>query len=167
MSSRAQAKADRIVSLLQGVAKLDKDAALTQLAVKVRSVMASNADPFAKVKGMIQEMVEKLVKEAQEEAEKKAFCDKEMSETKAKMEDKQDEVDDLNTSKDKFEAKIAKLTEAIATLESELQEIAAAQKKANEIRDAEKKAWATAKSDFEQGLEGVQMALQVLRDYYA
>jgi hypothetical protein len=116
---------------------------------------------------MIQEMIEKLVKEAEEEAGHKAFCDKEMSETKAKMEDKQGEVDDLNTSKDKFEAKIAKLTESIATLEAELADIAAAQKTANEMRAEEKAAWTDGKSDFEQGLEGVQMALQVLRDYYA
>ncbi len=31
----------------------------------------------------------------------KAFCDKEMSETKAKREDKQSELDDLNTKIDK------------------------------------------------------------------
>merc|ERR1719482_1770071 len=167
MSSRAQAKADRIVSLLQGVAKLDKDAALTQLALRVRSLMQSENDPFAKVKGMIQSMVEKLIKEAQEEAEKKAFCDEEMSETKAKREDKEDEVDDLKTKVDKFAAKIAKLTEETATLESELADMAAAQAKADKMRQEEKDAWATAKSDFEQGLEGVQMALQVLRDYYA
>merc|ERR1719324_332770 len=111
---------------------------------------------------MIQEMVEKLIKEAKEEAEHKAFCDEEMSETKAKMEDKQSEVDDLNTDKDKFEAKIAKLTEAIATLEAELADIAAAQKKADEMRAQEKEAWGVAKADFEQGLGGVQMALQVL-----
>merc|ERR1719473_743724 len=145
-------KADKVVELLQQVAKESKAKELSQLALRVRATVASSSgnDPFAKVKDMLQEMVEKLVKEAQEEAEKKAFCDKEMSETKAKMEDKQDEVDDLNTSKDKFEAKIAKLTEAIATLESELQEIAAAQKKADEIRSNEKAAWTTAKSDFEQ-----------------
>jgi len=52
-------------------------------------------------------------------------------------------------------------------LEKELGEIAAEQKTADEIRASEKAAWAEAKSDFEQGLEGVQMALQVLRDYYA
>merc|ERR1719393_631316 len=38
---------------------------------------------------------------------------------------------------------------------------------ADETRMAEKEAWGAAKSDFEQGLEGVQMALEVLRDYYA
>merc|ERR1719146_224569 len=114
------------------------------------------ADPFAKVKGMIQEMMEKLLAEAKEEADKKA-----------KRDDKQGEVDDLNTKIDKAAAKIAKLKEEVGVLEKELGEIAAEQKTADEIRASEKAAWAEAKSDFEQGLEGVQMALQVLRDYYA
>merc|ERR1719199_1279348 len=140
---------------------------LAQLAVRVRAAVLVGADPFAKVKGMIQEMIEKLVAEAKEEAGKKAFCDKEMAETKAKMEDKQGEVDDLTTKIDKAAAKIAKLKEEVSVLEKELGEIAAEQKVANEIRANEKAAWAEAKSDFEQGLEGVQMALQVLRDYYA
>merc|ERR1719478_1086090 len=101
------------------------------LAVHIRASIATDADPFGKVKGMIQEMIEKLVKEAAEEAEHKAFCDKEMSETKAKMEDKQGEVDDLST-------KIEKLKEEVATLEKELMKIADEQKVANEMREAEK-----------------------------
>merc|ERR1719482_1066141 len=95
---------------------------------------------------MIQEMIEKLVADAQKEASHKAFCDKEMSETTSK---------------------IAKLKEEIATLQSELAEIAAAQKKADEMRAEEAAAWAEAKADYESGVEGVGMALQVLRDYYA
>merc|ERR1719484_402096 len=141
--------------------------ALAQLAVRVRSEVMLGADPFAKVKQMIQEMMEKLLAEAKEEAGKKAFCDKEMAETKAKRDDKQGEVDDLTTKIDKAAAKIAKLKEEVSVLEKELGEIAAEQKTADEIRASEKAAWAEAKSDFEQGLEGVQMALQVLRDYYA
>merc|ERR550537_2150194 len=35
------------------------------------------------------------------------------------------------------------------------------------MRAEQKAAWTAAKADFESGLEGVQMALQVLRDYYA
>jgi hypothetical protein len=167
MRMRTRQVQDRVVSLLQGLADDTKVRALTQLAVRVRSEMLTNADPFAKVKGMIQEMIEKLVAEAQEEAGKKEFCDKEMSETKAKMEDKQGEVDDLNTKIDASVAKIAKLKEEIALLAKELTEIAAEQKGANEMRQSEKDAWASAKADFESGLEGVQMALQVLRDYYA
>merc|ERR1719504_625740 len=97
--------------------------ALAQLAVRVRSEVMLGADPFAKVKQMIQEMMEKLLAEAKEEAGKKAFCDKEMADTKAKREDKQDEVDDLTTKIDKAAAKIAKLKESISALEKELGEI--------------------------------------------
>merc|ERR1719324_1562494 len=158
---------NRVVTLLQSLAQETQVRALSQLAVHIRSEMLTSADPFAKVKGMIQEMIEKLVAEAKEEADHKAFCDKEMSETKAKMEDKQEEVDDLTTKIDKSAAKVAKLKEEIATLEQELMKIADEQKVANEMRESEKAAWESAKADFESGLEGVQMALQVLRDYYA
>merc|ERR1719379_2251212 len=72
---------NRIVTLLQSLAQETQVRALSQLAVHIRSEMLTSADPFAKVKGMIQEMIEKLVAEAQEEADHKAFCDKEMSET--------------------------------------------------------------------------------------
>jgi hypothetical protein len=102
---------NRVVALLQSLAQETQVRALSQLAVHIRSEMLTSADPFAKVKGMIQEMIEKLVTEAQEEAGHKAFCDKEMSETKAKMEDKQGEVDDLTTKIDKSAAKVAKLKE--------------------------------------------------------
>merc|ERR1719389_1064704 len=124
-------------------------------------------DPFAKIKGLISEMIEKLEAEAAKEAAHKAFCDKEMSETKAKKEDKETELDDLSTKIDKATSKIAKLKEEVATLEKELGEITAAQKKATELRQEQAAAWAAAKADYEEGLEGVGMALQVLRDYYA
>jgi hypothetical protein len=158
---------DRVVSMIQGLAKETQVPALAQLALRIRSLSMLSADPFAKVKGMIQEMIEKLVKEAEEEAGHKAFCDKEMAETEAKKADKEEEVEDLNTKIDRAAAKIAKLKETIALLEEELGKIAAEQKSADETRAAEKEAWGAAKTDFEQGLEGVQMALEVLRDYYA
>jgi len=165
--TKAREIKDRIVAMIQSLAKETHVPALTQLAVRIRSSMMFGADPFAKVKGMIQEMIEKLMSEAKEEAEKKAFCDKEMAETEAKKADKEEEHEDLSTKIDRAAAKIAKLKEEIALLEEELGKIAAEQKTATETRQAEKEAWGIAKADFEQGLEGIQMALEVLRDYYA
>merc|ERR1719407_28518 len=90
-----------------------------------------------------------------------------MKETKAKKEEKESDLDTLGTKIDKATSKIAKLKEEIATLEAELLAIAEAQKKADEIRAEEAAAWKEAKADYESGVEGVGMALQVLRDYYA
>merc|ERR1740138_335451 len=72
--------AERSYSFLQ----LEVRSRVSSKAQRVQSAMLTSADPFAKVKGMIQEMIEKLVADAQKEASHKAFCDKEMSETKAK-----------------------------------------------------------------------------------
>jgi len=167
MHMKEETTRDRIVAALSAAGKATGARALVQLSERVRSEMLFGNDPFAKVKGMIQEMMEKLIQEAQEEAEKKAFCDKEMSESEAKRDDKQDEVDDLNTKIDKSTARIAKLQENVVTLEEELAQIQGEQKTATEMREKEKAAFTAAKADFEQGLGGVQMALEVLRDYYA
>merc|ERR1719185_7073 len=112
-------------------------------------------------------MIEKLVEEAGKEAEHKAYCDKEMGETKVKKVDKTEEVEDLQVKIDKATSKIAKLKQDINTLMQELAKIAEEQQTADKIRAEEKAAWEAAEADFSSGLEGVGMALQVLRDYYA
>jgi len=160
---------EQVVSLLQSLGKREGDVALGQLALRIRAAtqMASGADPFAKVKGMISEMIDKLVQQAAEEASHKAFCDKEMSESKAKIEDHTSTIEKFTTRKDKATAAIEKLTEEIATLQSELATIAKQQAEMDKMRADEKAAWAEAKKDFEDGIEGLTMALQILRDYYA
>merc|ERR1719321_488822 len=165
VGARAKQAKDDVLNLIQGLAKNDK--AMSLLAQRVEAASMMGEDPFAKIKGLIQEMIEKLEEEAAKEAAHKAFCDKEMKETKAKKEDKESELEDLTTKIDKATAKIAKLTEEIATLEEELGAIAKAQQEADKIRMEEKEAWEAAKADYESGIEGVGMALKVLRDYYA
>merc|ERR1719441_63070 len=107
---------------------------ISLLAQRVEAASMMGEDPFAKIKGLISEMIEKLESDAAKEASHKAFCDKEMKETKAKKEEKESDLDTLGTKIDKATAKIAKLKEEIATLEAELLAIAKAQAEAYEIR---------------------------------
>merc|ERR1719247_1660905 len=174
MATKAQTRAmarimeqrDAVLAQVQRIAQ-DGSTEMVQLAQRLRMVSLMDADPFAKIKDMIQEMIEKLVAEAEKEAEHKAYCDKEMGETKVKKEDKSGEVEDLQVKIDKATSKIAKLKQDINTLMQELAKIAEEQQTADKIRAEEKGAWESAEADFSSGLEGVGMALQVLRDYYA
>merc|ERR1719213_498968 len=127
----------------------------------------NGADIFAKVKGLISNMIEKLLKEAEEDATEKAFCDKEMAETNQKKADKEAAIEKLSTQIDSMTAKSSKLKEEVATLEKELAALAKAQAEMDKLRAEEKAAYDTNSAEMEKGIEGVQLALKVLNDYYA
>merc|ERR1719326_2082928 len=109
--------------------------------MRIRSVMrhgaSSGDDPFAKVKGLIKDMIERLLDEAHAEATHKAYCDEEMAETKTKMGDLQETMDKLNTQIDSQTAAIAKLKEDVGTLQAELAELAKSQAEMDKIRQEE------------------------------
>merc|ERR1719237_1557802 len=84
-------------------------------------------DPFAKIKGLVQDMIEKLEKEAEADATHKAFCDKELAETNEKKADKTTEIEKLSTQIDKMSARSSQLKEEIAALEKALSELASSQ----------------------------------------
>merc|ERR1712224_56866 len=91
--------------------------ALAQLASRMASAIRLNHgdDVFAKIKGMISDMIEKLEQEAAEAAELKQWCDKEIGEATAKKEDATAEFEKLTTSIDSKSAKSKKLKEEVAT----------------------------------------------------
>merc|ERR1719420_2324429 len=97
---RAKQAKDDVLNLIQGLADKMADKQMSLLASRVEAASMLGADPFAKIKGLISEMIEKLEEEAAKEAAHKAFCDKEMKETKAKKENKETDLDDLSTKKE-------------------------------------------------------------------
>merc|ERR1719217_1972777 len=90
-----------------------------------------------------------------------------MSETKAKKDELNTEIKELSTKIDKMTAQSAKLKEEVAVLTKELAELEASQAEMDKVRADEKAAYDKNKPEMEQGLEGIKLALKVLRDYYA
>jgi len=164
-------KGNKIVHVLKDLASAQHSTALSQLASRVQSAIrlgnSAGDDPFAKVKQLITDMLAKLTKEAEEAATQKAFCDKEMAETKAKREDKTAEVEKLSTRVEQKEAKSAKLKEEVATLQKELAELASTQSKMDEIRGEEQADYKVTQPELEKAVAGIQLALKTLKDYYA
>jgi len=170
MQTRADLANSEVITLVKKLAHDHHSAALAQLASRI-SVIArygskNGGDPFAKVKGLIGEMITKLEKEAEAEATEKAYCDEEMAKTEAKKSELDDDIAKLTNSIDKAAARSASLKEEVVELEKELATIAKEQAEMNEIRAEENGNYKVAKAELEQGLGGVRKALGVLRDYY-
>merc|ERR1719324_1276519 len=126
----------------------------------------ASSDPFVKIRGLIEDMIEKLLKEAQEEASQKAFCDEEMGKSKKSQAEKTATIEKLQTRIDGATATIAELTEAVKTLEAEVAEIDAAQAEATKIRTKENEEYAQASKDFKDSAEAVARAIEVLKSFY-
>merc|ERR1719324_249704 len=133
----------------------------------IRAGSRNGEDIFAKVKGLIADMIEKLLKEGEADATEKAFCDKELAETEAKKADKEATIEKLSTQMDSMTAKSAKLKEEVAELEAELAALAKTQAEADKLRSEEKSAFDTNSAEMEKGLEGIKKALGVLNEYYS
>merc|ERR1719375_366478 len=80
------------------------------------------ADPFVKIRGMIEDMIAKLLEEAAAEATQKAFCDKEIGESKKVKGDKEGKLDKVNARLEKSQSATATLTEDVSKLSAEVAE---------------------------------------------
>merc|ERR1719183_3365741 len=159
------------VRFIRDLARKENSVALAQLASQMSSAVrfseSSGADPFAKVKGLIADMISKLEDDAKGDASHKAYCDKETSEANAKKDDRNALISKLSTSIDSSTAKSAKLKEEVGSLNKQLAELAASQAEMDKIRSEEKALYDKNHAEMKQGIDGVQKALQVLKDYYA
>merc|ERR1719240_1018894 len=127
---------------------------------------AASSDPFVKIRGLIEDMIEKLLKEAQEEASQKAFCDEEMGKSKKSQAEKTATIEKLQTRIDGATATIAELTEAVKTLGAEIADSDKAQEEATKIRHPENVENTKAIKEFRESADAVVAAMGVLKSFY-
>merc|ERR1719453_882169 len=91
--------------------------ALTALATQI------GGDPLAKVKKLIQELIERLLTQAANEANQKGWCDKSTADATQKREYASSAVGDLNAKMAKLEALSAKLGEELSEVADEVKQL--------------------------------------------
>merc|ERR1719359_2534963 len=158
LSSSADLAKSEAVRFIRDLARKNKSPLLAQLASRMNSAIklgvAAGDDPFAKVEGLIKDMIATLEAEAEADATQKAYCDKELGENNAKRDDLQAEHDKLSTKIAQDNAASAKLKEEVATLQSELAAMAKARAEADKLRVEEKAAYEKNSAEMALGIEG-------------
>jgi len=124
------------------------------------------ADPFAKVKKMIDDMITRLLEEAHADADHEGFCDTEVGKSKITRAKLSKDIDSLSAAIEEGKATIMALTEEIATLSKEVSDLDASMTEATKMRTAEKKKNAATVSDASAAETAVAAATAVLKKFY-
>jgi len=170
LQTRADLANAEVVTLVKKLARDCHSAALAQLASRIQGVLqygaGLTADPLAKVRTMIEELISKLEAEAGGEATEKAYCDEQLAKTEEKKGELSHEVSKITAKIDQAAAKSAGLKGDVRELQADLASLAKQTVELDKIRRDEHAAYVQAKAELEQGLEGVRRALGILREYY-
>jgi len=159
-----------VVQRVRDLARKQNSPVMSQLASRMSSAVklgTSESDVFAKIKGLVSDMIAKLEDEAEKDATEAAYCEKETTETTEKKTTNEEEISKLTTKIDQSVARSAKLKQEVATLQEELAELAKSQAEMGKLRSEEKAIFVKTEADLKMGIGGVQKALKVLNDYYS
>jgi len=159
-SSDPDAAKNAVVELLHSQGNKLHSTLLIGLANQIK------ADPFAKVKKLIQDLIERLLQEAADEANQKGWCDKATADAEQKRTYSVEKVADLNARSAELEATINKLVEQLDVLGVEIPELELAQEDATAMRKEEHAENQAAVMEAEAGLEAVNEAIDILDKFY-
>merc|ERR1719174_1344553 len=125
------------------------------------------ADPFAKVKKLIDDMITRLLEEANADAEKEGWCDTEMGKSKVTRNKLSEEIDGLDAAIEDGKGTIMKLTQELADLADEIKDLDAQMGEATQLRTEEKAKNKATIEDAQGAQKAVAAATAVLKDFYA
>jgi chromosome segregation ATPase len=149
------------VDVLMTAAKKLHAPELSALAMQMR------ADPFAKIKKLIQGLIERLVKEAAEEATQKGFCDTEMGKARHSRDQSVGKVEETSSAIKQGEASRKKLTMKIERLGQEVSDLRDDLKAETNTRQAEKAENEETLASAQEGKVAVKQAIKIMKEHYA
>eukprot|EP00421_Protoceratium_reticulatum_P017994 CAMPEP_0168379670 /NCGR_PEP_ID=MMETSP0228-20121227/11965_1 /TAXON_ID=133427 /ORGANISM="Protoceratium reticulatum, Strain CCCM 535 (=CCMP 1889)" /LENGTH=753 /DNA_ID=CAMNT_0008392713 /DNA_START=56 /DNA_END=2317 /DNA_ORIENTATION=- len=137
-----------------------KSPLLSSLATRI------SEDPFAKVKQLIQELIERLLQEAGNQANQKGWCNKSIADAKQKRQYAAAAVEHLNGEMAELEAERDTLNEELKVLGSQIQDLKDSVAKANQMRAEEKATNTATVIEAKAGRLATEQAMQILYRFY-
>jgi len=151
---------ERVIKILKEKGVKLESTMLTSLASQIQ------ADPFKKVKTLIQNLIERLLREAAAEATQKGWCDTELGKARTTRKFQEEKILDLSNQLAKDEAYKTELEEAIETLKEEIEHLNKDLEEATALRAEDKEMNLQTIKDAGEGLEAVRQAIAVLEEFY-
>jgi hypothetical protein len=151
---------NKVITILKSKASKLKSPAINMLAMKLA------ANPFAKVKELIQQLIERLNTEALNEANQKGYCDKELANAKHDAEYRLQDTKTLSASVLQLEAQKANLKEVITETTAELATLNKALNDATKLRGEEKAENKQTLTAAREGKAALDSAIDVLSTFY-
>merc|ERR1719387_938832 len=150
----------KLIAIFKAAGKKIKSPVLSTLAVKVAE------DPFVKIKGMIQEMIEKLLEEEADEANHKGWCDEEISKTVKDRDYRLRDIEELHANLEELNARAEKLTLEKAELEEQIATLNSDYSNQTAARAEEKAENEETVDEAKDGVSSIKQALEILSHFY-
>merc|ERR1719420_1233894 len=150
----------KLIAIFRDASKKTKSPVLSTLAVKVAE------DPFVKIKGMIQDMIEKLLEEEADEANHKGWCDEEISKTVKDRDYRLQDIEALQASLEELNAREEKLTLEKAELEEQIKTLNSDYSNQTQSRADEKAENEETVTEAKAGVSAIKQALEILSHFY-
>mmetsp|Transcript_8231 Transcript_8231/g.17973 ORF Transcript_8231/g.17973 Transcript_8231/m.17973 type:complete len:717 (-) Transcript_8231:57-2207(-) len=179
----ALSQASRSTSLLQRRSEVKQTAGAAGIRRRIREALESSAtklsskrlgllaervaaEPFAKVKKLIDDMITRLLEEANADADHEGFCDMEMGKSKITRDKLSVEISELSAAAEEGKATIMRLGESIKLSSQEVDELTRMMNEASQVRSAEKAKNKETVKDSQEAQAALQAATAVLKDFY-
>jgi chromosome segregation ATPase len=148
------------VTQIKHAAKKLNSADMSLLAMKIA------ADPFAKVKELIQQLITRLLTESQNEATQKGWCDTEIGKANTDRDHRMADTKSLSAKALVEEAEKKNQEETIKTLTDEVSALQSDHAEVTRIREAEKAENKKVLEDSREGLTATEKAMATLKKFY-
>jgi len=162
-ASADEQKLDQLTSHLNKQAHSLKSAALAMLALQLQE---AGPDHFAKVRGIIKDLIKKLEDDAKSEATSKTLCDKNMKAAVEKRDKNKADAETASAQIDSTKATINNLKKEIADLAQEIADHNKELLEAGELRAGEKADNTKTIANSDSGKAAVDSAIQLLKKFY-
>eukprot|EP00933_Yihiella_yeosuensis_P066759 TRINITY_DN7119_c0_g1_i1.p1 TRINITY_DN7119_c0_g1~~TRINITY_DN7119_c0_g1_i1.p1 ORF type:complete len:697 (+),score=232.99 TRINITY_DN7119_c0_g1_i1:84-2174(+) len=156
-----------VEEIVRKVAKQDKSAAMAQLSRVVSKAARMGSGQFDKISELINGIIGRLEEEGKNDNSHKEYCDTEIAKTSRKAAKLELDSEKYQSRRDIDTAKKGTIKGQIEKAQAFLVKLAEEQTSLDSIRNDEKKAFDVSTKDVKNGLEGVRVAIKVLREYYA